>query len=130
MGKVLIVDDEPLSAKVLELFLTERGHDTRVAGSGREAQELGESFRPDVLITDYLLPDEVHGDQVIAQLSRTRPDLVSFVVSGLPPEEVRPRIEGLPRTSLLTKPVDLDVLVEQVAERLEPVSRTPSGPWA
>lgn len=112
MGKILIVDDEPLSARVLQVFFGERGHEAAVAESGLEALETSKTLQPDVLITDFLLDEGMQGDDVVAELRKLRPELVVFVLSGMPPEDLRPRLP--PDTHLLTKPVDLDDLAAQV----------------
>src|SRR5215831_8353998 len=54
--KVLIVDDEPAIREVLEMILQEWGYDVRLASDGAEAKELVESYNPEIVISDVVMP--------------------------------------------------------------------------
>ncbi len=54
--KILVVDDEPLIADLLADLLTLHGHDVQKSYSGSAALLIARSFRPDVLITDVVMP--------------------------------------------------------------------------
>ena len=54
--RVLIAEDEPSIVASLEFLLRKEGYDTRVAHDGEEALALAESFRPDLVLLDLMLP--------------------------------------------------------------------------
>src|SRR5207302_5694265 len=54
--KVLIVDDEPAIREVLEMILQEWGYDVRLASDGAEARDLVESYDPEIVISDVVMP--------------------------------------------------------------------------
>ncbi len=54
--KVLIVDDEPAIREVLEMILQEWGYDVRLAADGAEARGMVESFDPDIVVSDVVMP--------------------------------------------------------------------------
>src|SRR5580765_105190 len=54
--KVLIVDDEPAIREVLEMILQEWGYDVRLASDGAEAKQLVESYDPEIVISDVVMP--------------------------------------------------------------------------
>ena len=54
--KVLIVDDEPAIREVLEMILQEWGYDVRLAVDGNQAKELVESYDPEIVISDVVMP--------------------------------------------------------------------------
>ena len=54
--KVLIVDDEPAIREVLEIILQEWGCDVRLASDGAEARDLVESYDPEIVISDVVMP--------------------------------------------------------------------------
>ncbi len=54
--KLLIVEDDPGIATMLNTFFTSHAVDTKVAEDGRQALELVESFKPDIIILDIVLP--------------------------------------------------------------------------
>jgi DNA-binding response OmpR family regulator len=54
--RVLIVDDEPNIVTSLEFLMRGSDYDVRVALDGEEALRLAESFRPDVVLLDVMMP--------------------------------------------------------------------------
>ena len=73
MRKVLIVDDEPNIVTALEFLLRRSGYDVRVATNGAEALEQIDSYRPDVVLLDVMMP--VRSGYEVCQKVRERPDL-------------------------------------------------------
>ena len=57
MKKVLFVDAEPHIQQLCQEELREEGYEVQVAGSGGDSVRLADSFRPDVVILEVLLPD-------------------------------------------------------------------------
>ncbi len=56
MACVLIVDDEPSVIQMISCVLEIRGFEILSAGHGREALERMEEKRPDLIITDLVMP--------------------------------------------------------------------------
>jgi DNA-binding response OmpR family regulator len=54
--KILIADDEPNIVISLEFLMQRMGHETRVARDGDEALAEVESFRPDLVLLDVMMP--------------------------------------------------------------------------
>src|SRR5262245_27382562 len=54
--KVMIVDDEPAIREVLEMILQEWGYEVRLASDGAEAKDMVESYDPDIVISDVVMP--------------------------------------------------------------------------
>jgi CheY-like chemotaxis protein len=54
---VLVVDDEHTIADTLVIILTQAGFDAVTAYSGREAVRRSSQLRPDLIITDVVMPD-------------------------------------------------------------------------
>jgi CheY-like chemotaxis protein len=54
--RVIVVDDERLIANTLAIILTNAGYDARAVFSGEQLVELLESFQPEVLIADVVMP--------------------------------------------------------------------------
>lgn len=125
-GKILIVDDEHLSAMVMEIFLRERGFDVRVAASAEEAIRICDGFTPDLLLTDHLLGEGLSGTELAQHLEQRCGALRTFVLTGLPREDVEPNAAGLQHARIFVKPVDLDDLhdaILQVVHSEAPINR-------
>ena len=71
--KVLIVDDEPNIVTALEFLLRRSGYDVRLATNGAEALEQVDSYRPDVVLLDVMMP--VKSGYEVCQKLRERPEL-------------------------------------------------------
>jgi DNA-binding response OmpR family regulator len=54
--KVLIADDEPNIVTALEFLLHRSGYEVRVARNGEEALQRVESFTPDLVLLDVMMP--------------------------------------------------------------------------
>jgi len=73
MKKILIVEDDKEGAKMLEdmihTFLPKWA--ISITGSGRDAIAIVESEKPDVILLDIALNDEIDGIQVIKAIAKT-----------------------------------------------------------
>lgn len=56
MPTILIIDDEYLIADILSFALEDEGYQTVVAGSGSKALDILDRERPDLIITDFMMP--------------------------------------------------------------------------
>src|SRR5688500_6355949 len=68
--RILVVDDEPLSRLVVQAAGERLGHDSTAAEDGEEAWECFNQDKPDVLITDLMMP----GVSGVELCSRVRTD--------------------------------------------------------
>ena len=69
MQRVLICDDEPDLAALVELNLKDAGFAVEVAHTGEAALELARLHRPDLVLLDVMLPD-VSGAEVCRRLKK------------------------------------------------------------
>lgn len=68
-GKILIVDDEPFNLDLLEQELMDQDFTLERANDGAEALEKVASFRPDVVLLDYMMP-KMTGLEVVQKLRK------------------------------------------------------------
>jgi DNA-binding response OmpR family regulator len=57
MYKILVVDDEPAIRDLVEMLLVREGYVVSTAVDGHQALTLVDSFKPDLIILDIMLPD-------------------------------------------------------------------------
>jgi two-component system KDP operon response regulator KdpE len=69
---VLVADDEVRITKLVELALSDEGFRVITAEGGREALEMAETYRPDVVLLDIMMPD-LDGIEVMRELRERRP---------------------------------------------------------
>ena len=84
-GEILIVEDEPEVRELLELALEAEGHRVATAPDGIAALDLvaREKARPDILLLDYNLPNDMNGLQVAAKLlEKLRSEIPVIILTG------------------------------------------------
>lgn len=114
--RVLVVENDNLSATILSLLLEELGHDVRTVTDGEAAVVAGREFRPDVLLCDLRLEGSVDGFDVARRFADD-PDLsgvARFVVSALDRREVHELDRDGRFEAVLTKPAGADELQELI----------------
>ncbi len=120
VGRVLVVDDEPLVAKRVARALAR--HDVTVVHGARDALALlaaGRAF--DVIVCDLVMP-EITGMDLYAIIAETSPSQAAkmiFVSGG--PDPHQPRLCAFydaPPTLLIKKPFDTAALRAAVDERI------------
>ena len=70
--KVLIVDDEPNIVISIEFLMKQAGYNIEIARDGEEALEKAESYRPDLILLDVMMP-KINGFEVCRRI-RGNPD--------------------------------------------------------
>jgi two-component system CheB/CheR fusion protein len=69
-GKILVIEDDPDIRQLLELFLTDEGHEVAVAHSSNAALALvaGRAVQPDLILADYNLTGSESGLQAACRI--------------------------------------------------------------
>ncbi len=126
MPKILVADDSIAVRKVAERLLTEAGLGVTLAANGEEALAYLSKERPDVVVSDVIMPDKsgyevcafVRGHAALA----TTPVLL---ISGIVNDEVTKQAESCHADGVLKKPFQgtslKDRVLELLAKRQEPV---------
>jgi CheY-like chemotaxis protein len=118
--RVLIVDDNPDAAEMLDMAVAHLGHTTRLAHDGGTAVKAATEFLPDVILLDVGLPG-MNG-YAVARTLRAQPgfDRVHIAaVTGWGQEEDRRKAREAGFDSHFTKPLSPDAL-EQLLASIEP----------
>lgn len=70
--RILIVEDDPDVRDLLELMLEAEGYQTKSASDGAAAMELlrDSTYRPDLLMADYNLPNDLNGVQLAVKMRK------------------------------------------------------------
>ncbi|MBV8382592.1 MAG: PAS domain-containing protein [Planctomycetaceae bacterium] len=108
--RVLVVDDQPDSARSLARLLESWGHETRTAHDGPSALAEADAHRPEVVLLDVELPG-MDGHEVARRLRAPGGEGLRIVaLTGFSQEEDRRQALGSGFDLYLVKPVDLDDL--------------------
>ena len=116
-GTVLVVDDEQLIADTLSAILTEHGFVAFKAYSGEEGVRLAQAVRPDIVLSDVLMP-RMSGIQMAIQVKQALPSTRIVLLSGqaATAEMMREAAEAGHTFELLAKPIHPEELVMKLKE--------------
>lgn len=79
--KVLVADDEKVIADTLSIILNQAGFDASAVYSGTAAVERARTLRPDLLISDVIMPD-MNGIDAAIQIRGILPACKVLLFSG------------------------------------------------
>ena len=116
-GRILVVDDDAAIRTVIGQALRRAGHDVTAVGSLAELRRALALQRPDVLVTDVVLPDG-NGLDMVAELVAEHPGLPVIVLSAQNTLTTAVRATEVGAYDYLPKPFDLDALAQAVAGAL------------
>ncbi len=68
--RILLVDDEPVSLRILQMQLQQKGYETFTATSGRDGLKLTMELCPDIVVADWQMP-EMDGLELCRSLRRS-----------------------------------------------------------
>jgi DNA-binding response OmpR family regulator len=117
--KVLIADDEPNIVTSLEYLMTRSGYDVEVARNGDEALALVESFGPDLVLLDVMMPRR--SGYEVCQKMRARPEWAHIKIVMLSAKGREAEVSkgiSLGADAYVTKPFSNRDLIAQVGALL------------
>ena len=124
--RILFVDDEESIRITLPPVLREKGFEVEVAGSVAEALVEINSEEFDVLIADLNLAEEGDGFLVVSAMRHIQPQCVNLILTGYPALETALQAIHSQVDDYLTKPADLDALINTIQEKLSGRKSQPS----
>jgi CheY-like chemotaxis protein len=113
--RVLVVEDDPDTLEVLRSWAENLGCTVLTARSGEEAVELIPSFKPRVLITDYVLEDDLTGVDLIVHAGKRGMQMICVLVTAMLNKALRESLDRIHGVIILAKPVDLGRLSRIIA---------------
>jgi CheY-like chemotaxis protein len=117
METVLVVDDEQGILEALADLLREEGYRVVTASHGREALERMAELRPDLVVTDWMMP-VLDGPALIERI-RAEPAFKHVALLGMSAVDVSNLRRQYPDVPFLQKPFDITTLMRQVRKALD-----------
>ena len=117
--RILIVEDNPQSMRLIEMTLRAKGYTLLMATDGEEALDMAMRERPDLIIMDMQLP-KVSGLEVTRKLRNTpafsHTPIIAITAYAMKGDEERVIESGC--DAYLSKPINTRELPEMIAEML------------
>src|SRR5215216_7002279 len=115
--RVLAIDDEPAMTEWLKMVIEAEGYEVRTALIGTRSEEIFKQWRPDVVVTDLMLPD-VDGIQLLRRLKEVDPWPEVIVISGQGTVARAVEAGQAGAFYFLEKPVSQDGLTEMIRKAI------------
>jgi diguanylate cyclase (GGDEF)-like protein len=114
--KILIVDDSPVSRKLVELPLAQQQYRLLFAETGQEALRLFEEHRPELVILDWMMPD-LTGEELCRGIRSSSQDSYSYIIvlTGSTDKDCLVKALDAGADDHLTKPFHRGELLARVA---------------
>lgn len=111
--RVLVVEDDPTTAKSIELMLTHANLNVYTTDLGEDGLDLAKLYEYDLILLDLGLPD-MNGHEVLRRLRRARVDTPILILSGADDTESKIKGFGFGADDYLTKPFHREELLARI----------------
>ncbi len=111
--RVLLIEDEPNTAKAIELMLSGEGFNVYTTDLGEEGLDLGRLYDYDAILLDLNLPD-MHGYDVLKKLRVAKVQTPVLILSGNSEMDSKVRSFGFGADDYVTKPFHREELVARI----------------
>lgn len=113
MAKILLVEDDDLVRDMLTQILQRASHEVMCAANGEEAMEYLKKAKPDIMVTDIIMPKK-SGITLISEVRDRHPSMEIIAISGggrLDPTGYLDLSETLGASVSFEKPIDNNALL-------------------
>jgi len=122
MATILVIDDDGKFLEIMREYLESEGYEVLVASDGEIGAELYREKKPDLVITDVIMPEK-DGSQVIFELEKEFPGIKIIVISGGGQGDAQAYLKSITAYSnvkyAFEKPFAMDELLLAVKEAIE-----------
>lgn len=121
-SKILIIEDDAPIADLLSYGLSLEGYETRIASSGAEGIQVIQSFQPNLLLLDWMLPDQSGLD--ICKKVTAEYNIPIFMITAK--SDITDKVLGLEfgADDYITKPFDLREVIARIRTILRRVEQS------
>lgn len=113
-AKILCIDDEPIILTLLNRILTIEGYSVFTAMNAEEALRSVENNDPDLIISDYLMP-EITGTELIRLINIKSPQSKKIILTGQADElEIEKAMQQGLILKCLSKPITASMIKKEL----------------
>ena len=118
-AKILIAEDNPEGAELLEAYLDGSDYDIEIATDGEDTLRKVQSFQPDLILLDVMMP-KISGFEVCKRI-RAKPetrDIIVHMITALDQHHDIDRAVEVGTNDFLTKPINKAELLLRIKAAL------------
>lgn len=119
-GRILVVEDDKFSQKVIGRILRRQGYEVAFAGSGTAALSLVRKVKPSLILMDYMLPDQdgVETTRKLKQWEEFAP-IPIVMLTGWSSRDIVIRSLAAGAADFIAKPIQASVLLAKIRKYAE-----------
>ena len=115
---IIIVDDDKDTVTVFQEFLEFKGFKVLGVGyNGKDAVELYNNFKPDVVLLDVMMP-EFNGFYALQKIREVKSDAKIIMITADKTKKTEERLIEMNASAILYKPYEIDNLVKTIKDVL------------
>jgi CheY-like chemotaxis protein len=114
--KILLVEDNPVNRRLAEFLLRSQGYRVREANTAKEAFEILQTERPDLIVMDIQLPgmDGLEATRKLKEQPATA-DIPVIAVTSYAMQGDREKALAAGCAGYVTKPIDKNIFIQEIA---------------
>ena len=120
MEKILVVEDDKISRRIIREILSRSGYEVFEAEDGAQGLEAFKANKPDLVLTDYQMP-VMNGLRVLSEIRNLQPAIPVIMLTGFGDIALIIKSIQLGAFDFLEKPINTPQLKEVVASALNSV---------
>lgn len=117
MKKILVIEDNSYQVLVIDKILEKSGYESASCGNGNEGLVLVQSFKPDVIICDLVMPG-MGGKEVVKSLMAKGDKTPVIVLSADIQDSTKEELKQLGVSFFLGKPIGRNELLDTLEKIL------------
>ena len=123
MAKILVVDDDRDFIKITSMILQANNYEVVTAANGEQGLKAMRREKPDLVILDVMMSYVLDGIDVRRTMAQDRdlkdiPVIMATSLTAAKAQGALPTDEYVPASEWIHKPIDPDVLLDQVKKSL------------
>ncbi len=114
VNQVLVVEDDRDEAEFLKVFFDQHRIEVQIARDGGQAHSAFTMRKPDLVLLDLILPNNVSGFEVCERMKHTDDSVPVLILSAIDMDDARDLAERVGADGYVTKPYDPDELLRTI----------------
>ena len=119
--RILVIDDDTDICLLLRRFLTKNGYEVAIAHTGEDGLAMLDTFRPDLVLTDFKLGD-IDGVTILSRIKSKLPHVVVIIITGYSDIKVAINVMKQGAYDYITKPLFPDEILITLQKALTEAS--------
>jgi DNA-binding NtrC family response regulator len=117
-ARILIIDDDENTRRVLETILTDEGYNVECAENATRGIEKSENAFFNIALVDVRLPD-MEGIELLPKLRSTKPEMRKIIVTGYPTLQNAISAVNNGANAYVMKPFDVEKILNTIKDQLQ-----------